>query len=226
MTSILAFDTSNSSLSVALLKNEEILAQNLILENGKQSESLIPEIENLLRQQNIWYQDLDLIATTNGPGSFTGVRIGLTAARTMNLATQIPLILLNSLEIIAYKYRKITGRILVVLDAKMDEFFIGEFLAQNNKIIQVKAPSLIKADEILKHLPQEGFLLVGSGKKIVTDLIKNSSLTHDFSASDEDDFIEGGLIGLLAYEKLLDQKASENFDPLYLRDPKIGERKK
>lgn len=226
MTRILAFDTSNSSLAITLLKNDKILAQNLILENGKQSELLIPEIENILRSQNIWYQDLDLIATTNGPGSFTGVRIGLTAARTINLATKTPLILLNCLEVIAYKYRKITEKIFVVLDARMDEFFIGEFLAQNNKITQVKAPSLIKADEVLKYLPQERFFLSGSGKKIVEDLIKNSSLNCDFSTNNDDDFIEGSLIGLLAYEKFSDQKISENFDPLYLRNPKIGERKK
>lgn len=96
---ILAFDTSGSALSVALLSEEKILAKNIISESGKQSELLIPEIEKLLRAQKIWYQDLSLIVATKGPGSFTGTRIGLTTARILKIATNLPLILINSDEV-------------------------------------------------------------------------------------------------------------------------------
>jgi len=108
---ILAFDTTNSTLSVALLEGEKILCQNLILESGKQSELLIPEIEKILQENKIWYQDLDLITATKGPGSFTGVRIGLAVARTLKIATNLPLILINSLEALAFKQRSFSGEI-------------------------------------------------------------------------------------------------------------------
>ena len=72
---ILAFDTTNSNLSVALLENKKILSKSTTYESGKQSEILIPEIEKILQTSNIWYQDLNFIASTSGPGSFTGVRI-------------------------------------------------------------------------------------------------------------------------------------------------------
>jgi tRNA threonylcarbamoyladenosine biosynthesis protein TsaB len=95
----LGFDTAGSTLSVALLREEKILGKTVISESGRQSELLIVEIEKILRQQKIWYQDLDLIVTTKGPGSFTGTRIGLTAARTIKAATNLPLILINSDEV-------------------------------------------------------------------------------------------------------------------------------
>ncbi|MBU6140837.1 MAG: tRNA (adenosine(37)-N6)-threonylcarbamoyltransferase complex dimerization subunit type 1 TsaB [Proteobacteria bacterium] len=96
---VLAFDTAGLELSVALLKEKKLLAKNTINEIGKQSELLIPEIEKILREQKIWYQDLDLIVTTKGPGSFTGTRIGLTVARIIKASTNLPLILINSDEV-------------------------------------------------------------------------------------------------------------------------------
>lgn len=96
---ILVFDTAGFDLSVAVLNEEKVLSKSVISETGKQSELLIVEIEKVLREQKIWYRDLDLIVATKGPGSFTGTRIGLTAARTIKAATNLPLILINSDEV-------------------------------------------------------------------------------------------------------------------------------
>lgn len=216
----LAFDTTASALSTALLDDQKILAQNIIFESGKQSELLIPEIEKILRGQKIWYQNLDLIAATNGPGSFTGSRIGLTAARTLKASTKLPLILVNSCEVIAYKYRHKSGRIFVALDAAMDEFFCAEFLAENGKIKQVTEPRLVTLEDLSKILPKEKFFLCGSGKKSI-----NKKDFH-FEMSDEEDVIEASLVGLLALEKFQNGEISENLDPIYLRAPRITERKK
>jgi len=182
-----------------------IIVKSLISESGKQSEFLIPEIEKILRAQKIWYQDLALIATTNGPGSFTGTRIGLTTARTIKAAINLPLILVNSCEAIAFKYRKKSGKIFVVLDASNDEFFCAGFLAENEKLIQIMKPCLAREDELPKILPQENFFLCGT---------KNG------------DVVAADLIGVLAYEKFKNGEISQNLDPLYLRMPRISERKK
>lgn len=222
---ILAFSTIESSLSSALLDGEKIIAKNSIKENSKQAELLIPQLEKILRENKISYEDLDLIATSNGPGSFTGTRIGLTAARTLRLACDLPLILVNSCEVIAYKYRQISGKIFVVLDAKMDEFFCAEFFSQNQKIEQVTEPRLIRLEELLDIFPNEDFFLCGSGKKIAAEILKKDG--KKFQMDEEEDTVEADLIGLLAHEKFLNgEKNSDNFDPIYLRAPKISERKK
>jgi len=96
---VLAFDTAGAGLFVAILNEEKVLSKSIISETGKQSELLIVEIEKVLREQKIWYHDLDLIVATKGPGSFTGTRIGLTVARTIKAATNLPLILINSDEV-------------------------------------------------------------------------------------------------------------------------------
>ena len=220
---ILAFDTTNSTLSVALLQDQQILSKNTILESGKQAEMLILEIEKILAENKIWYQDLDLIAATQGPGSFTGVRIGLTTARSLKIATNLPLILINSLEALAFNHRNHRGEIFVAIDAKMDEFFIGSFLVQDGKITQLTESQLVRQEDILNFLPSKNFLLCGSGKRIISEIL--STRNTPFALND-DEVIEADAVGLLALEKFYSQKPQENFDPLYLREARITARKK
>ncbi len=220
---ILAFDTTNSTLSVALLENQKILSKNTIFESGKQAELLISEIEKILTENNIWYQDLDLIAATNGPGSFTGVRIGLTVAKTLKIATNKPLILINALEAIAFKHHlaksfaslgMTEGSIIfVAIDAKMDEFFIASFESKNEKLKPILESQLIKQKDIKNFLPKENFLLCGSAK----NLISNKKSPHE-------EFAEADAVGLLALEKF-NKKDKRDDDALYLRAPRITERK-
>lgn len=215
---ILAFDTTSSTLSCALLDGEKTLAKNTIFESGKQSELLIPEIEKLLRSQNIWYKDLNLIAATNGPGSFTGTRIGLTCARTLKLATNLPLVLVNSCEAIAFKYRKqVEGKIFVALDAAMDEFFCAEFFCQNGNLKQVREPQLITLDEVYNFFPKDDFFLCGSAKKLIKTAGKISA---------EEDILEADLVGFLALEKFKNGEITKDLNPIYLRAPRISVRKK
>jgi len=216
----LALDTTASTLSVALLDDQKILSVNTILESGKQAELLVPQIEKILAKNKIWYKDLELIAATNGPGSFTGSRIGLTTARTIKLATNLPLILVNSCETIAFKYRNNSGKIFTLLDAAGYEFFFAEFFAENKKIKQVQEPQLVKLEELSKILPQEEFFLCGSGKNLIEKEKFNAE------TSEEKDIVTADLVGLLALEKFKAGEITENLNPLYLRSPRIEQRKK
>ncbi|MDX2082956.1 MAG: tRNA (adenosine(37)-N6)-threonylcarbamoyltransferase complex dimerization subunit type 1 TsaB [Rickettsiales bacterium] len=219
---ILAFDSTAANFSVALLLDQKILSKNIITESGKQAELLIPQIEKVLSQNNIWYQDLDLIAATQGPGSFTGTRIGLTVARTIKLATNLPLILINSCQAIAYKYRQKSEKIFVVIDAKADEFFYAEFDQKTN---EETAPKLAKLEELAQIFPQEKFFLCGSGKKIAAKILEEKK--YKFEITNCEDEVEADLVGLLAYEKFKNgEKFSTDLNPIYLRSPRISERKK
>ncbi|MSP33945.1 MAG: tRNA (adenosine(37)-N6)-threonylcarbamoyltransferase complex dimerization subunit type 1 TsaB, partial [Rickettsiales bacterium] len=155
---ILAFDTSNGTLSIAILEDQRILQLVNIQENGKQAEMLVALLERVLRNNKIWYSDLDLIATTKGPGSFTGVRIGLSCARALKLATNLPLVLVDSLNAIAYKHRDHNGQILAAIDAKMDEFFVAEFFSENKKLRRLTESRLITKDEFIKISQQHNFI--------------------------------------------------------------------
>jgi tRNA threonylcarbamoyladenosine biosynthesis protein TsaB len=212
---ILAFDTTNATLSVAILFDKKLVAGKNIFEENKHSEMLVPVIEECLKQAKIWYQDLDLIAFTNGPGSFTGVRVGYSCAKALEIATALPIVAINSLEAIAYDYiLEDCQKILVVSDAKLDEFFIQEFDVVNNQLKAMNQPQLISDKEIANYFPKEKFILAGSAKT----LVKNPKNAVVFS---KQDFIDAKNIALLA-EKIKHNNVGK---ALYIREPKISVRK-
>ena len=246
---ILAFDTTNSTLSVAILFDKKLIAQKNILEENKHSALLVRSIEECLKQAKIWYQDLDLIAFTNGPGSFTGIRVGLSCAKALAIATNLPVFAVNSLEAIAYSYfigleglereenskavfsdksrcqsyfsgtTMGVNKILVVNDARLEEFFIQEFVVENRKLKSSFEPMIIRVDELKDFLPSENFLLAGSAKNIIKDDLKNAII------SSEEDFIDAKNIAFLAAEKYPENHILES-SALYIRQPKISQRKR
>lgn len=219
---ILAFDSTNSTLSVALGCDGKIIHKSTIQDSNKQSELLVPQIEAALKNNNIWYQDLDYIAATRGPGSFTGVRVGLSTAKTLKAALNKPLILVDSLEVLASNYFGQEKEIFVAIDARMDEFFIASF---NNDGTQVTETQLIKFSDILKYLPKEDFILCGSGKKELIKLFQENNVK--FETTTEDETIEANLLADLVHKKILEKTDLKNLDEAnYLRKPRISERKK
>jgi tRNA threonylcarbamoyladenosine biosynthesis protein TsaB len=217
---ILAFDTTNTTLSVAILFNKELIVRRNIFEENQHSQMLIPIIEECLKEAGIWYQDLDLIAFTNGPGSFTGIRVGLSCAKALAIATNLPVIAVNSLEVIAYHYlqKSDATKILVVNDARLAEFFIQEFTIENNQLEPSIEPMLISINELVNFLPKEKFILAGSAKNIIKNNLENALISL------EEDFIDAENIALLAEEKYLKNK-NTNSSALYIREPKISQRK-
>ncbi len=232
---ILAFDTTNSSLSVALLKDKEVLQKITINQNSIQLEKIIVVFEEILKKNSIWYQDLDVIAYTAGPGSFTGVRIGLSVAKALQITINKKIVAFNSLEIIAYKYFLKYGdslkQIIVAIDARADEFFIADFIVENNCLKMLNQPSLVESSQImdyflsLERIKNQPWFLAGSGKNLIAKLLENK----DFKLDEDEDIIEADLIGLYLNQKfvvanLQDQQSEQ--EAIYLRPPRISARKK
>jgi tRNA threonylcarbamoyladenosine biosynthesis protein TsaB len=221
---VLAFDTTGSGVAIAILNNSQILAVKNIQASNIQAEILIPAIEECLNQAGIWYQDLNLIAATSGPGSFTSVRVGYATAKALKLAANLPLILINTLEAIAYDYKNSGQKILVVIDAKLDELFIQEFSVQQSnlisKLIPAYEPKLIGLNELSNFLPQGKFILAGNAKSLINEQLKNS----DYISSG-DDWVKASNLALLAQE-IYKQNPEVNYDAIYIRKPRISERKK
>lgn len=219
---ILAFDSTNSTLSVALCRDDVITHKSTIYDSNKQSELLVLEIEAALNANHIWYHDLDYIAASAGPGSFTGVRIGLSVAKTLKAALDKPLILVDSLEILAARYFGQSQEIFVAIDARMDEFFIAHFDSNGTQ----KTPTqLVNCNNILDFLPQEKFILCGSGKAQIKALLQERNI--DFQTTDNDETIQADVLALLVRQKILTNVACKNSDEAnYLRKPRISERKK
>lgn len=128
---ILAFDTSSAASSVALFCDGQCYAVHDIT-LIKQGTHLLPIIADLLKQADIMLSDLDVIALGIGPGSFTGLRIGCSAAQAIALAHQLPIIPISSLQLLAETaYRALGGeQFLVAVDARKDQCYWAHYIFQ------------------------------------------------------------------------------------------------
>lgn len=129
---ILAFDTSNQPLSVAVIEDETILTEQLINIKRNHSLQLMPAIEEALKQADVELAEIDRIAVANGPGSYTGLRIAVTIAKTLAWAHEIPLVGVSSLKVIAANSAADSAHFIVpVFDARRNNIYTG--LYQRNK---------------------------------------------------------------------------------------------
>ena len=160
---ILAMDTALGDCSVALWQGDKVTHSLHADKNGSQSARLLPMVEEVLTSAAIGYGDCDAIACTLGPGGFTGIRVGLSAARALKTVTGKPLIGLTTLEVIAFALG-VHGDILSVIDAYRGQYYVQRF-RRNAALRPLSDPMLVDAHMIepLAHgakiaqiLPQAG----------------------------------------------------------------------
>lgn len=159
---ILALDTSANFVSIALLDESRVLAiAEEEMERG-QAEALMPMIQNVMQQAHKTMQDVQGIAVTVGPGSFTGVRIGLATARAFGLALHIPVYGVTCFEAWAYHL----GRpCTVVLDSKRDDYFVQSFDGEDKPL---NLPAIKSSAQLKTEMPFEA---IGTGAETLSDEI-------------------------------------------------------
>lgn len=129
----LAFDSSNQELSVAVLDGTEILSELIINQKRNHSLQLMPAINQLLEQTEISKNDLNRIIVGQGPGSFTGVRIAVTTAKSLAWALGIELVGLSSLQVLAGQVPYASNRLVVALmDARRENVYSGIYQYREN----------------------------------------------------------------------------------------------
>ena len=120
----LAIDTSNTTLSIALVEGNNVLYEITETAKNDHSKRLMPAIEKLFKEAGCQPKDLDLIAVAQGPGSYTGVRIGVTVAKTLAWTLKKPLVGISSLEILARNINE-GGYVVPLFDARRQTVFAG-----------------------------------------------------------------------------------------------------
>lgn len=171
---ILAIDTSNFVLGISILDEDKIVGEYITNLKKNHSIRAMPAIEQLMKECDVKPQDLTKIVVAKGPGSYTGVRIGVTIAKTLAWSLNIPLVGVSSLEVLAASVgRYFEGNVSPLFDARRGQIYTGLYRFSNNKIHQLEKDQLILTIDWTKKLEekQERVLFVGNDLPIHKEVI-------------------------------------------------------
>lgn len=158
---ILALDTATSSCSAALWKNGGVRSHRLRAMAHGQSEALMGMVQDVLAEAACGFAELDLLAVTTGPGSFTGLRVGLAAARGLALARNLPCLGVTTLETVAHQVsenERAGKTLLVLLESKRDDIYAQTFSAG---LEPLSAPEAVNPNDLVRLVSAAPTLIVG-----------------------------------------------------------------
>ena len=154
---ILAIDTCTKSGSVTLCEDDFILSSNYINVKITHSETLLPLVEQVLANTKTKIEDIDLFSVSKGPGSFTGVRIGVSVVKGLAFESKKNCLGISSLLGVAYQCQDIDGIICPVLDARKNQFYTAMFSSENKKISRLTEDNALNIDEITEIIKNSVF---------------------------------------------------------------------
>lgn len=212
---ILSITTSSNICSVSLLDNSTIIKE-LSLDNAKtHSENLMPLISKILSITSTSLEEIECIACDIGPGSFTGIRIGIASVKAMAEAKNIKIMPITSLEALSYNIAdNSTEYTCSLIDARNDNVYCGLFDKNYNLVNQYMADHI---DNIIKKLPNGNIYFVGNGSIIHKDKLANKF--NDLALFATNNSLSSANLGICAYKKSLTEAfiTPDELVPLYLR---------
>ena len=153
---ILALDSSATVATVALFDDGKLLAEYTLNNGNTHSETLLPMVESMLRTYGISTDDIDLFASTSGPGSFTGVRIGTATVKGLAFGTDKPCAEVSTLEAIAENLSFAKGLICPVMNARRGQVYTALFRSDGESLTRLMPDSAISIEELDGILAEHG----------------------------------------------------------------------
>ena len=155
---ILAVDTAGKTAAVAVLRDDVLLYEAQCNNGLTHSETLLPMIDTALKAAGLTVDDLDVLGVTNGPGSFTGLRIGLAVVKGLALPRQIPCAGVSTLEAMAQSARFVPEGTIVcpAMDARRSQLYNALFTVQNGALVRLTEDRAIAADALAEELSGSG----------------------------------------------------------------------
>ncbi len=217
MAVILNIETSTEVCSVTISKNGELLYKKETLEGLSHSELLTVFIEDLLTENSLNLSELDAVAVSKGPGSYTGLRIGVSVAKGLCYGLEIPLIAVNSLETMAtYTALNSTENMLFcpMIDARRMEVYTALYSTKGEEIKPISA-EIIEEDFLAEYLNNNKILFFGNGAEKCKTKITHPNATFDGPQKTSAQFMQ----------KLTEEKYNKKefediayFEPFYLKN--------
>jgi tRNA threonylcarbamoyladenosine biosynthesis protein TsaB len=223
VTNILAIDTSTPACSAAILRGDEVLSRHQ-LASREHTRLILPMVDDLFNEAGITLADMDAIAFTVGPGSFTGIRIGFGVAQGLAFGAELPVLPVSSLETLAHTaIRKLqiqdNTHIIPMFDARMDEIYAAHFYYSSGSLQRLHKDSVCSPEKIDTNFydptTSDSMIIVGDGWNYSERIpIRAPSYTDIAFLPEAQDIFNIAL-------PLIDQGKAipiEEASPVYLRD--------
>jgi len=193
-----ALDSTTPSLSLALLEDERVIGE-FYLELGRHhAEVLLPAAESLLRSAGWSWEAIDLLACTIGPGSFTGVRIGVSTVKGLALALQRPIAAVSTLEALTMNGQGSGGWICPLIDARKTQVYTALYRGGIDGIpLLADKPRLVSIETLLNELPAGNILFIGDGARVHHALIRDTLGERALVSGSRDNRLLASAVGLL-----------------------------
>lgn len=214
----LSIETSDKVCAAALLENEKLIKEEIIEDENTHSVKLMPLVDELLRETKTKISDIDLFACDIGPGSFTGIRIGVSTIKAFLDVTNKKAVGISSLEALAYNLE--TDEIVCsLIDAKNENVYCGFFKKENgiyNKIDNLIFDNINNIIELAKNKNKK-IIFIGNGSIVYKDVIESKMKKAEIILDKEKNKLNARNIALAAYYKSNEAVDSNGLVPMYLR---------
>ncbi len=212
---LLAVDTSTVSCSVALLDETRLLCEMTYGAGKTHSRHLMSMIDCVFKRCDAAPGDIDGIAVTKGPGTFTGLRIGLSTVKGLAIAAGIPVVGVSSLAALAYPMRNTNRNVVTMIDARRGEVYHDRFDVKGLAIDPSldSDPKVAAPEEVAEMLPEDA-LLIGSGAILYRALFLKKCPSVEFGEPMQH-VIRAASVGLLSMSRF----RRKSFDPVYALTP-------
>jgi tRNA threonylcarbamoyladenosine biosynthesis protein TsaB len=215
---ILGLETSTAVCSVGLCREKKPGIEMSLRESHIHSEKLLTLVQDVLRLGETRLDQLDAIAVSIGPGSFTGLRIGLSTAKGLSFALDKPVIAVPTFEAIAETGRQKhpgASSVVVLIDAKKDEWYVGEFLVEGETVKELRAVEVKVLGDALGATRISTSLIVTDRVEVVKQHMKEKLIVEDALLC-----CRGQIVALLGYRKAVKKEFADvaALEPKYLKD--------
>lgn len=214
----LGIDTATRVCSVAVCDNKKILGCLEVNVGLTHSEGLVPQLETLLKLARVEKKQLELIAISRGPGSFTGLRIGMATAEAMAYALGLPLVAVDTLKAIAYNLPVAGVRLVPVLDAQKGNLYVGSYRWEEDRLVESGPVRIAAAKELAAQLQEgkEPAILMGECHRVPgTEKCDRVSLAPESARLPRGSSV--AILGAAQYVPGGDLHSYFGMDPFYIR---------
>lgn len=219
---VLAVDSSACAASAAVLDGEKILSENYLNIGLTHSQTLLPLIDAALKSAGVTMEQIELLAVTNGPGSFTGIRIGVAVIKGLAAAKNIPCLGVSTLEALAWHFQGIPAAVCPVMDARCNQVYNAIFNCEDDNVTRLTEDRAISTADLAQELKslEKPVFLVGDGAELCYRTF-GADIPGVIKAPAHIEYQHASCAALLAQKQFLQSGAvpAAELLPAYLRMP-------